>query len=239
MQNLVKASVTGIVLLMTAAAQEGHYQGTITTPNGALQMSADIQQNNSGVWTGSSAITPGPSGILLDNITVNGANVSWSLRVPGTPNFKGTWSKETSTIKGTLNAPSGSEVPIEFKRTGEAKVDLPPASTPVSKEIEGKWVGSITPPNGQTLRLELDLSNAGGKGNAVLTSVDQGGAKMTADSVTQNGQDLSLQVRAVGAKINGKVSADHTSIDASLDQSGASLPLKLTRPAPPPSSTVK
>jgi hypothetical protein len=41
-----------------------------------------------------------------------------------------------------------------------------------------------------------------------------------------------LEVRQVGAKISGKANADNTAIDATLDQAGNKMPLKLTRPAP-------
>jgi hypothetical protein len=232
MKNLVRTGLVGLVLLFTAAAQDGHYEGTLSTPGGDMKMAVDIAKNSGGAWTGSMAMNPGPSGILLESISVNGDQVGWTLNIPGQPKFAGTWSKEASTIKGKLSAPNGNEVPVELKRTAEAKVDLPPPSTPVATEIQGKWVGAITAPNGQTLRLEIDLANAGGKGGALVTSVDQNNVKIPANSFTQTGKDIAMELRGVGAKITGKVNADNTAIDATVNQGGADMPLKLTRPAP-------
>jgi hypothetical protein len=49
-------------------------------------------------------------------------------------------------MKGTISGPSSQSV--EFKRTGEAKVELISASPAVSKELEGNWEGSLKSPNG-------------------------------------------------------------------------------------------
>ncbi len=236
MQNLVRAGLLSAVLLFTAAAQDGHYEGTLSTPNGDMHVAVDIAKNAGGAWIGSSTLSPGPSGIQLDKVTVADTAVSWQMGIPGNPEFKGTWNAEAKSIKGALSA-RGNDLPLELKRTGDAKVDVPPPSTPASKEIEGKWAGALSTPNGQKLRVELDITNVDGKAKAILPSVDQNNSQLPVTSFVQKGSDIAIEVRNVGAKITGKVNADNTALDLTVDQGGSSLPLKLTRPAP--AATVK
>ncbi|MDZ4800134.1 MAG: hypothetical protein SGI92_18410 [Bryobacteraceae bacterium] len=242
MHTLARASLCGLALLLSAVAQTpsaspaGHYEGTLSTPNGDMHMTVDIDKNAKGEWAGSSALSPGPTGILLEKLTVDGENVSWAMGIPGAPSYKATWNKETKVLKGTLEA-RGASIPLELKRSGEAKLDVPPPSTAIAKELEGKWAGSVETPNGQTLRLELEVTNASGAGSAVLTSLDQNNAKIPVNSITQKGSDFAMELRMVGAKFAGKVSADNTAIAGAMEQGGGSMPLKFTRPAAAP--TVK
>jgi len=181
-------------------------------------------------------LTPGPTGLPLDKINMEGATVSWAIAVPNAPSFTGKWDKESSSVKGSLSAPGG-ELPVEFKRTGEAKVSVPKESTAVSKQALGKWAGTLQIPSGPALRLDLTLANRpDGKGTATLVSLDQNNTEVPVASVSQSGNTIELDVRAVGARFAGTVNADGTAIEGTMNQNGADMPLKFTRPtaAPPP-----
>jgi len=234
MQQMIRAGLIGLALLLSSAAQDnvsaGHYEGTLKTPNRDVQMSFDIEKTDKG-WIGTTTLNPGPSGLPLEKITVEGTTVSWAIGVPNAPTFKGEWDKVSKTLKGNVAGP-GAELPIEFKRTGDAKVALPQESTPLTKPALGKWTGSVQTPTGQTLRLEMTLSNtAEGKGSATLVSVDQGNVPVPVSSIVQKGNTIELDVRAVGGMFTGTLNSDATAIDGSFTQSGVNMPIKFTRPA--------
>lgn len=234
MPQTIRTGFLGLALIFASAAQDsvppGHYEGTLKTPNRDVQMTFDIDKTDKG-WIGTTSLTPGPSGLPLDKITVEGTKVSWAIAVPNAPTFSGEWSKDANTLKGSVSGP-GADLPIEFKRTGDAKVTLPQESTPLTKQALGKWTGSVQTPNGQTLRLEMTLSStAEGKGSATLVSVDQNNAQVPISSVVQNGNTIELDIRAVGGKFSGTLNADGTAIDGSLAQNGTNMPIKFTRPA--------
>ena len=89
---------------------------------------------------------------------------------------------------------------------GDTKIEPPPKSTPITKELEGSWEGALDV-NGTTLRLVLKLaSQADGLATGTLVSVDQGGAEVPIAAVVQNGAHLTLVVPAVAGKYDGDLS---------------------------------
>jgi hypothetical protein len=97
--------------------------------------------------------------------------------IPGDPVFKGRLSADGGSLSGDFMQ-GGARLPFQLKRTGEATIAEAPKSTPVAKEVEGNWEGSLNA-GGTVLRLKLKLANrpeGGATGHVV--SVDQGGAEI-------------------------------------------------------------
>ena len=93
----------------------------------------------------------------------------------------------------------------------------------------GTYSGALQAGEAQ-LHLLLHLSkNANGSLRATLDSLEQGVFAIEATSVVFSNSTLKLEVTSVGARFEGKVSADQESIAGEWSQGQASLPLKFRR----------
>jgi pimeloyl-ACP methyl ester carboxylesterase len=95
--------------------------------------------------------------------------------------------------------------------------------------LEGTWAGTLQA--GDTV-LHLVVHIARGDHDsfrATLDSLDQGVYGIEASSFTQTGSTVKIEVPSVSASYEGKISADHRSIEGTWSQGGASLPLVFQR----------
>ena len=171
----------------TDAGPAGRWEGDITG-DGPLRMrvTLDLAKNAKSEWIASMGLpSENKTGLVVKDVAVNGNSVKFvAVELMSTP-FDLTLGPD-GTMKGTISGRRSQ--PVEFKRTGEAKVELIPACPPVSKELEGDWEGSLAMPNGafrmvfhfknqpdQTVAATFDSSNAVG---LPLKNVKQTGQKV-------------------------------------------------------------
>ncbi len=149
--------------------------------------------------------------------------------IPGNPLFKGRLSADGTTLSGDFSQ-GGATLPFRLERKGEAVIAEPPKSTPVTKELEGDWQGSLNA-GGTVLRLKLKLTNrpAGGATGDVV-SVDQGGAEIGISTVQQKASHLELRLPTIGASYSGELRDGR--LVGTWTQGQGSLPLEFTRPTP-------
>jgi hypothetical protein len=155
-------------------------------------------------WDGTITIpAQGLKGFPLSSITVQGDSVSFALKgIPGDPTFTGTLSKDSKTLSGTFSQGGGS-IPFALTRTGEAKIDPLPKSTPITKDLEGSWEAALDI-DGKILRLGLKLANGpGGAATGTLISIDQGGAEVPIGAVIQTGAQLKLLLPSIAGSYEG------------------------------------
>jgi hypothetical protein len=202
---LVALIVSSSVLLAQPAAgpPSGHWEGAIQVPGQELKIEIDLAKTDE-KWEGAISI-PAQSlkGFPLAAITLQGDSVSFALGgLPGNPQFKGTVSKDGKSLSGDFSQ-GGGTLPFAVVRTGEAKIEPLPKSTPITKDLEGAWEGPVDV-NGTTLRLVLKLSNRPESGaTGTLTSVDQGGAEIPVAAVIQTGSHLKVIVKAISGTYEG------------------------------------
>ena len=143
-------TVCSTLLAAAASGQkgpEGHWEADITG-DGAQRMrvTLDLAQNAESKWIASMGVPSAKmTGMVVKNVAVNDKSVKFVAVEFMMADFDLILGPDGS-MKGTISKP-GSQ-PVEFKRTGEAKVELPQASPAVSKELEGDWEGLIVTPNG-------------------------------------------------------------------------------------------
>ena len=76
-------------------------------------------------------------------------------------------------------------------RTGEAVFAPAPKNSPIARELEGTWNGTLSLP-GESLRLVLRMANqADGTASGTIVSVDRGGLELTL-GMTQKASMLTL-----------------------------------------------
>jgi hypothetical protein len=102
------------------------------------------------------------------------------------------------------------------------------------KSIAGDWNGTLDV-QGQKLRLAVHLKkNADGKWTGTLDSLDQNANGIPVSAVEQTGDDVKLELSAIGGGYQGKLNAAATEMTGEWKQGGATLPLMLTHSADKP-----
>src|SRR5437016_10420448 len=106
----------------------------------------------------------------------------------------------------------------------------PPLSKPPAT-LEGNWAGSLEAGDA-VLHLVLHVSKAAdGSFKATIDSLDQGVYGIEVTALTQKDATLHFNVSSVGASYEGRIAADHRSIEGDWTQGSASLPLVFHRQA--------
>jgi hypothetical protein len=193
--------------LSSARAQQGpagHWEGAIKTPGQEMAIVVDLGVTAE-KWQGTIAIpSQNVKGFPLSDIAVKDSSVSFSMKgVPGEPRFAGTVSTDGKSIAGEFTQ-GGATIPFALAWKSEAKLEAPPKSTAITKELEGSWEGALNV-NGTVLRLILKLTNTEGGATGSIVSVDQGGAEIGIASITQTASRLQLNVSAIGAAYDGEL----------------------------------
>ena len=231
--HTVAASSLLVALILSvaqpAAGPSGHWEGAIQVPGPELKIEIDLAPRGD-KWEGTIAIpAQGLKGFPLSAITVQGDSVSFALNgVPGDPQFKGTLSKDSKSLAGQFSQ-GGGTIPFAVTRTGDAKFEALPKSTPITKDLEGSWEGSLDA-NGTILRLIVKLSNGpDGVAKGTMVSLDQGGAELPIAAVVQTGSHLKLLVQAIAGTYEGDLKDGQ--LTGTWTQGPGTLPLVFKRPA--------
>jgi hypothetical protein len=218
---------SGVAFAQPAVGPSGHWEGTLQAPGQELKIEIDLAQTG-GKWEGQLSIpAQGMKAFPLSTITVQGDAIGFAMKgIPGEPQFTGTLSKDGKALSGDLKQ-GGGTMPFAVTRTGDAKIEPLPKSTPITKELEGSWEGPLDV-EGTTLRLVLKLSNQpDGTATGTLVSVDQGGAELPIATIIQTGTHLKVVVLAVAGTYEGDLKDDQLS--GTWTQGQRSFPLVLKR----------
>lgn len=238
MRDIAATFFAASLLCAAAFAQPGpqaagHWEGKIQIPEHELNVSVDLDRNPQGAWIGSMTVTGSTSvDVPLTTVSVDGASVKFTAYLPKPATFQGKLSEDARTLAGTAVNDSG-EAPFQLTRSGDAKVKLPPPSSALSKEFDGLWQGALNV-NGNVLHVGMKFAaGADGKATATLISYDQGNLEIPADTVTINGKDLDVNVRAISGNYKGTLGASGE-IAGQWTQGPGTLPLTLKRPSAAP-----
>jgi hypothetical protein len=227
LSSVVILAAGAVLSAQVTAGPAGHWEGTIQVPGQELIVVIDLSGTGD-TWEGAIGIpAQGLKAFPLAEILVNESSVSFAMKgVPGEPRFRGTLSPDAKALSGEFSQ-GGASLPFALTRTGPAVIEQVPASTAVTKDLEGSWEGGVDV-DGTALRLVVTLTNhEGGPATAVLVSVDQGGATIPVTAVVQKDAHLTLQVRPVSGDYEGDL-ADGK-LTGTWTQGPRSFPLVLQR----------
>ena len=98
----------------------GHWEGAITLPSGALNLSVDFARSADGKLSATVTIPQqGARDLALTNVSLNGPDVAFDLpNVPGDPKFRGKLSADGKRIEGTFSQ-AGANLPCSLERKGD------------------------------------------------------------------------------------------------------------------------
>jgi hypothetical protein len=215
-----------------AADPSGHWDGAIQAPGKEVKFEVDLAKNSRGELAGTfSNPAQNIKGYPLTNVAVEGRSIHFVLKVnSGGGPFEGVLSADGKSIAGDFTAATAQgnfTVPFSLTRTGEARIDAPPTSAPIDKELEGTWNGTLDV-NGKPLGFVLKMSNHPDGATGTLVSVDQG-VEIPITTITQKASSLILDVKVVGGTYSGALSADGTELVGTWTEGPLVLPLTFRR----------
>ena len=210
----------------TDAGPAGHWEADIAGDGPQrIRVSLDLAKNAKSEWIASMGLpSDNKTGLVVKDVAVNGKSVKFlALELMSTP-FDLTLGPDGN-MKGTISRPNSP--PVEFKRTGEAKVELIPASPAVSKELEGDWEGSLPSPNG-AFRMVFHFKNQPDK--TVMTTFDTGNATgLPLNDVKQTGQKVEFGMRIAHGSFQGTLNKEGTEVAGQFTHEADSTPLTLRK----------
>ena len=92
------------------------------------------------------------------------------------------------------------------------------------QDIDGTWQGALDTGAG-TLRVVVHLSSTKDGLTATMDSPDQGASGLPVSLVKRDGSTFTLEMKALGARFDGTISKDLSTIEGTFSQGGGSLPL--------------
>lgn len=220
----------------SAAGLAGHWEGSIQLPTVPLETRVDLEQIAGGAWSGTIDIpVQGLRSFKLGGVSVRGSEVAFVMPgVPGEPKFAGAFDSAAQRIRGRFTQ-GGSWYPFEFERKTTVRPGETPARGVPGKGLAGFWQGSLNPTPVIELRLLLEITNAPPSGlGAVVTSLDQGGAKIPVSSLSQEVDAVRFETKSVGGSFEGKLNPEGSELAGTWRQGGSTMPLAFKRLEKPP-----
>ena len=228
----------GVALLFASLAcaqtgPAGHWEGVLGAENNHdIGVTLDLAKNAKSEWIASMGI---PSmkltGMVVMDVVVDGN----SLKFTGVELMMAKFDLALAPdgkLKGTVtNGPNSR--PIEFKRTGEAKVELIPDSPAVSKELEGDWDGLLAVPNAPNGGIRLSFHFKNRPDNTVAATMDSGLSAsmvgMPLNNVKQTGQKVEFGIKIAHASLDGTLNNEGTEIAGQFIHDTNPMPMTLRK----------
>jgi hypothetical protein len=207
----------------------GHWEGTLKVNNRDIGLSLDLAKNENSEWIASMGVpSENATGLFVKDVTVSGQSVKFMAVMLQMATADLTLSPDGK-LAGTITGRQG-PMPIEFKRTGEAKVVLPPGSPAVSKELEGDWAGTLPAPNGGGFQMVVHFRNQADKTVAATIDILNNGAKdMPINDVKQAGQKVEFGLKIANSSFRGTLNQEGTELAGQWIRDSDTTPVTLRK----------
>jgi len=229
---LVAAALLSTATLLRAqspADPSGHWQGAIHMPNQAIDIEVDLARDTTGATKGTfSGVSI--KGFPLADIVIDGAALTFKLKIDGGGAFSGKLSADGRVLSGEFTANSGGYIlPFDLARSGDAKFEAPAKNPRIGKELEGTWSGTLEV-NGAPMRILLKMANqADGTSTGSVTNLDQGAVDIPVSGITQTAANVNIDVKMVSGSFSGAVNAAGTELTGTWTQGTFTAPLNFRR----------
>ncbi len=225
--------ITCAVLLFAALvcaqkSPDGHWEGAFTANNTEIGITLDLAKNVKSEWVASMGIpAQNATGLVVQSVRVNGASVSFVAVELMMSKFDLTLGAGR-TMKGTITTQQG-PISVEFKRTGEAKIELIPVSPAVSKELEGDWEGTLVVP-GASFPMIFHFKNQPDKTvSATMDSPARNAMAIPLNDVKQSGRNVEFGMKVANASFQGTLNQEGTELAGKFIHDGAGTAMTLKR----------
>ena len=214
----------------------GRWEGVVHIPERELTVVVDLDRGTGGAWMGSITVVGlDIKGAPLSDIVVKAPEIVFAAQTALPPRglqvtFKGKIDS-SGMLSGYFNQ-GGNTAPFSLKKIGLPDVEAPPRNTPVAKELEGEWKGEYEL-NGYKRGVTLRLANQPEGATAEMVVVGKRTTKIPMDSVTQEGDFLTLQSHGMGMNYEGRFGKESQEIKGIFGQGPIEIPLVFHRGAAP------
>jgi hypothetical protein len=198
--------------------------GTLHTGRGDLHLALHITQSKDGAYQGSmDSIDQNAKGIPLGAIALKDSNLTFDVpSVHGS--YTGKVTADSNEIDGTWT--QGTPLPLNFTR-GKPAPEKPGPDRAKPSDIDGDWSGTLDTGSAK-LRLVFHIVNTSSGLTATLDSPDQGATGIPVTTITRKGFELKMELKQIGGVYDGKINADHSTINGTWSQGANAFPLVLT-----------
>jgi hypothetical protein len=207
---------------------EGHWEGSFKLNDNEIGISLDLAKNANAEWVASMGVPAEKiTGLVVTDVKISGNAVTFLAVELQMAKFELTLGQDGH-LKGTIASPQGS-IPVEFKRTGQAKVERIPGSPAVAKEFEGDWEGLLQMP-GRSFRIIVHLKNL--PDNTVAATIDTpdtGGFGLPLNDVKQVGRQIELGIKIAHAEFKGTLNQESTEIAGQFGHEEERAPMTLKK----------
>jgi hypothetical protein len=227
--RLLRGAGAAVLFAALSCAQTGpggHWEGAFAAGNREIGLTLDLARNDKAEWIASMGMpAQNATGLVVKDLAVNGNSVKFMAVELQMAKLDLTLAD--GKLAGTITGPSGS-LPIQFKRTGEANVQLPAASPAVSKDLEGDWAGILKTP-GPELQIAVHFKNQ--PDNTVIATIDipaQNAIGMPINDVKQAGDRVEFGLKIAHASFQGTLNKDRGELTGQLghDEQAMQVTLK-------------
>jgi hypothetical protein len=227
----MKAIATALLVIAASVVHAqtidptGHWKGTIEIPNNPVDFEMDLARTGRGELIGT--VTAGADRVTLPllKVTLEGSSIVFYGRTD--QRFQAELLPSGKALSGTASL-NGYSLPFSMGRTGDAKIDPPPTSPAVSKQLEGVWHGTLSAGE-KKVRLSLTIANQpDGTALAHSVSVDEGGLTIPT-VVSQSGSRVKIETRGPITSYLATLNEAGTELSGTWTQGATSLPLTMTR----------
>jgi uncharacterized protein len=200
----------------------GDWQGTLTAGALELRLVLHIREGDGGRLKATlDSIDQGANGLPVTSISLKDSRLNFTVdSVHGS--YEGKVNGDSTTIQGTWS--QGQPLPLDFKKAASGATAERKKATP--SDIDGSWQGTIDT-GAAKLRVVFHITNMQDGLMATMDSPDQGANGIPVTTVTRTGSTLVMELKQAGAKFEGKISTDLSTIDGAWTQGGGSVPLVL------------
>ena len=226
-------AVVGAALLWFASAAcaqtgpAGHWEGVLKTESSSIGLSLDLAQNAKSEWIASMGIpAQKATGLVVKDLVVNGNSVK--LMAVELQMATLDLTHADGKLAGTFNGRRGA-LPIEFARTGEARVQLPASSPAVSKDLEGDWAGTMKTP-GPEVEITVHFKNQ--PDNTVVATIDipdRNAMGMPINDVKQTGDKVEFGLKIAQASFQGTLNKERGELNGQLGHGEHSTQVRLKK----------
>jgi len=224
------------VLCQAAESASGRWEGEAQIPGNELKLILDLSDEGGKGWIGS-IIVPGlgVKGAQLADLHVRSSDLAFAI--------KGALGNERAgqaEIRAHLTADGhlagdfrqgGNTAPFVLEKTGPAQVELPPRSTPVSKELEGEWKGEYEL-NGYARQVTMKFANPGAEAAGLeFVIVGKKTNNVPVSLLTQEGDFLTIKSAEFGITYEGLLRKESGEIKGTIVQGPFEQALVMRRAA--------
>lgn len=221
--------VSGLAACYAADKPEivGDWKGTLKTQGPELRLVLHVQKEGDGLKATLDSIDQGANGIPVADVSLKGNRLNLDVAA-----VKGTYDAEMSADGKTLTGnwrQAGLDLPLTMTRGSGFDEGQPSTKSATVAPLLGVWEGSLDAGSSK-LRVRFTLKDDDkGQISGKFDSIDQGAKGIPMSEMSLAGADFHFDLRGVGGKYDGKVSADKQTIKGTWYQGDAALPLEFAK----------